>query len=65
MAVAEVSIVPVGTDAPSFSSFVEAAANACRTTGVRHLVGPMATILEGEAEAIYRIIFILSINIYY
>jgi uncharacterized protein (TIGR00106 family) len=52
MAIAEVSIVPVGTDEPSYSSFVTAALEACAAKGVRHEVGAMSTVLEGDLDAI-------------
>jgi len=52
MALAEVCIVPVGTDAPSYSSFVSAALEACAVRGLRHEVGAMSTVLEGDLDAI-------------
>ena len=52
MAIAEVSIVPVGTDQPSYSTFVGAALRACAVPGLRHEVGAMSTVLEGDVETI-------------
>ncbi len=52
MALAEVAIVPVGTDEPSYSSFVTAALEACATKGVRYEVGAMSTVLEGDLDEI-------------
>lgn len=52
MALAEVAIVPVGTEQPSYSSFVTAALEACATRGVRYEVGAMSTVLEGDLEEI-------------
>ncbi len=52
MALAEVAIVPVGTEHPSYSSFVTAALEACDTKGVRYEVGPMSTVLEGDLDEI-------------
>ncbi len=50
MALVQVSVVPVGTETPSFSSYV---ADACRVAagdGVRYQVNPMATVLEGDLD---------------
>jgi len=55
MAVAEISIVPVGTDAPSYSSFVDAALRACAAGGLRHQVGAMSTVVEGESAEILHL----------
>lgn len=52
MALAEVAIVPVGTEEPSYSSFVTAALEACAAKGVRHEVGAMSTVLEGDMDQI-------------
>jgi uncharacterized protein (TIGR00106 family) len=52
MPVAEVSIVPVGTDEASFSDLVAKAVSACQARGVRHQVTAMATVLEGPLEAV-------------
>jgi uncharacterized protein (TIGR00106 family) len=50
MPVLEVSIVPVGTDDTSFSSFVSRTQDAVRRHGIKHQVTPMSTILEGSLE---------------
>jgi uncharacterized protein (TIGR00106 family) len=50
MPVCEVSIVPVGTDAASYSDAVARACDACRDRGVKHSVTAMATVLEGPLD---------------
>jgi uncharacterized protein (TIGR00106 family) len=52
MAIAEISIVPVGTKDPSYGGFVEAAVEACASAGVRRQVGALSTLLEGDVDAI-------------
>ncbi|HVB10774.1 MAG TPA: MTH1187 family thiamine-binding protein [Bacillota bacterium] len=52
MPVCEVSIVPVGTDAASYSDAVTRACDACSDRGVKHTVTAMATVLEGPLEDI-------------
>lgn len=54
MVVAEVSIVPIGTEGPSVSRYVMAAAEALENTGVKCTLNPMGTTIEaGSAEQIF------------
>lgn len=54
MVVAEVTIFPVGTDGPSVSEYVKAAAEALENSGLKCAVNPMGTTVEaGSAEEIF------------
>jgi len=50
MALVEVSIVPVGTNEASFSSFVTEAARVAEQMGLKFQVTPTATVLEGDLQ---------------
>lgn len=50
MALVEVSIVPVGTNAASISSFVAEAARVADEMGLKYQVTPTATVLEGDLQ---------------
>lgn len=52
MALVDVQIVPVGTNLPSFSSFVSEACRAAARSGVSYRVTPMGTVLEGPLEQV-------------
>lgn len=47
-AVIEIKIVPVGTDTPSFSSYVSDCDRVAEREGVRCQVTPTSTIIEGD-----------------
>ncbi len=54
MIVAEVSIFPIGTEEPSVSQYVKAAAEALENAGLKCTVNPMGTTVEGEsAEEVF------------
>ena len=54
MVVAEVTIFPVGTEGPSVSRYVKAAAEALENAGLKCTVNPMGTTVEaGSAEEIF------------
>lgn len=48
MAICEVTVVPVGTDEASFSSYVVESLKAARDEGVKFQVTPTGTVLEGD-----------------
>lgn len=50
VALVEVSIVPVGTNQASFSSFVTEAARVAEQMGLKFQVTPTATVLEGDLQ---------------
>jgi uncharacterized protein (TIGR00106 family) len=54
MVVAEVTVFPVGSDGPSVSEYVKAAAEALENNGLKCTVNPMGTTVEAEsAEEIF------------
>lgn len=50
MALLEISVVPVGTDSASFSSFVTKACQAVDARGLQYQVTPTSTVIEGNLE---------------
>lgn len=56
MAIAQVSIVPLGTGSTSLSAYVAQVAEWLENRGVSYQLTPMGTILEGEAEDLLDII---------
>lgn len=55
MAVAEISVVPIGTGSPSVSGDVAAAVSALRSDKkLKYQLTPMGTIIEGDVKDILR-----------
>ena len=50
MAILEISVTPVGTGSPSFSSVVAAACRAIEAKGLPYQVTPTATVIEGPLD---------------
>jgi len=56
MAVAEISVVPIGTGSPSVSQEVARAVQIVRDQNkVKYQLSPMGTVLEGDLEDIMRL----------
>ncbi|HIE03579.1 MAG TPA: MTH1187 family thiamine-binding protein [Candidatus Latescibacteria bacterium] len=56
MAVAEISVVPLGTGSPSVSRYVAKALEVVRTSGLKYELTPMATVVEGSVEEILKLV---------
>jgi uncharacterized protein (TIGR00106 family) len=56
MAIAELSIVPIGTESTSLSSYVAACVEVLRDSGLIHEVHGMGTIIEGELKEILDVV---------
>jgi uncharacterized protein (TIGR00106 family) len=56
MAIAELSIVPLGTKSTSLSSYVAACIDVLEDSGLVHQVHGMGTIIEGELRDIFDIV---------
>lgn len=56
MAIAQVSIVPLGTGSTSLSAYVAQVAEWLENRGVNYRLTPMGTILEGESGDLLEII---------
>jgi uncharacterized protein (TIGR00106 family) len=52
MALLEISIVPVGTKQPSFSSVVADACREAQRNGISYQITPTATVMEGDVAAL-------------
>lgn len=54
MPIATVSVIPLGTASPSLSAYVREVIKAAESApGVKALVGPNGTTLEGELDALW------------
>jgi len=56
MAVAEISVVPLGTGSPSVSRYVAKALKVVEASGLKYQVTPMATVVEGPVEGILKLV---------
>lgn len=56
MAIAEISIVPLGTGSASVSGYVAACLKVLRASGLPHEVHGMGTIIEGELDGLLSVI---------
>ena len=58
--VAEITVIPVGTRSPALSEHVAAAIRAVEKAAeegrVRYRVTPMATVVEGEPDEVWRVL---------
>lgn len=53
MAIAEISIIPMGTDQPSISSYVASCLKTLENeTDLKHQLTPMSTIIEGDIDKV-------------
>lgn len=56
MAIAEISIVPLGTKTPSVSKYVATAINVLQQRkDIKYEITPMGTIIEGDLDNILRV----------
>ncbi len=56
MAIAEVSIVPIGTGGTSVSGYVAGALDELKKSGLTYKLTPMGTIIEGDLDAVLAVI---------
>lgn len=52
MALLEISVVPVGTDSPSISSFIAESCKEAKRNGIKFNVTPTSTVMEGDLPAL-------------
>jgi uncharacterized protein (TIGR00106 family) len=50
LALLEISVVPVGTNTASFSSYVSDAVRLIQQNGLNYQITPTATVIEGEVD---------------
>ncbi|HID09888.1 MAG TPA: MTH1187 family thiamine-binding protein [Candidatus Latescibacteria bacterium] len=55
MAVADISVVPLGTGSSSVSRYVARALEVVEASGLKYQVTPMATMVEGTVEEILKL----------
>ena len=57
MAIAEVSVVPLGTKTPSVSQYVARAVKALEgQKGMKYVITPMGTVIEGDLDRILTMV---------
>jgi len=56
VAIAELSIVPIGTGSTSLSSYVAACLEVVKDSGLTHEVHGMGTIIEGDLRELFEVI---------
>ena len=56
MAVAEVTVVPLGTGSPSLSSYVAEALKILEDSGLTYQLTPMGTVIQGDPEEIMNVV---------
>ena len=56
MAIAEVSIVPIGTQSASVSSYVAACVRVLKESGLTYELHGMGTIIEGDLRALFEVV---------
>ncbi len=52
MVVCSITVVPLGTKSPSLSQYVASSLRVLRESGLKCQLTPMATIVEGELDAV-------------
>ncbi len=52
MALLEISVVPVGTDSPSISSYIAQACKEAQRNGIKYDVTATSTVMEGDLRAL-------------
>lgn len=55
MALLEISVVPVGTESPSFSNVVSQALKEAQRNGIKYDVSATGTVMEGDLPALLDI----------
>ncbi|NJE08734.1 MTH1187 family thiamine-binding protein [Thermococcus sp. M39] len=56
MAVAEICLFPLGTETPSVGKYLEPVMEEIRKSGLKYMVCPMGTVVEGEIDSILKLI---------
>jgi uncharacterized protein (TIGR00106 family) len=54
--IADVSVVPIGTNSTSVSRYVRETLRILRASGLKHQTGPMGTSIEGDWDAVFAVI---------
>lgn len=55
MALLEISVVPVGTESPSISSYIAQACREAERNGIKFDVTPTSTVMEGDLPALLHV----------
>jgi len=52
----EISVIPSGKEGASLSKIVAAAVDTAKEHGVKYMIGPMGTTLEGDLDTLLKIV---------
>lgn len=55
MAMMEISVVPLGTGTPSLSRYVAEVVRVVDESGLEYQLGPMGTVVVGDAEQLFQL----------
>ena len=56
MALAEISVIPIGTPTSSIGDWIAEAVKVLEDEGVGYEISPMGTLIEGNVEDIFRVV---------
>jgi len=56
MAIVEVSIAPLGTADPGVSEYVAGCLRILRSSGLKHQLNAMGTVIEGDLDEIFKVV---------
>jgi uncharacterized protein (TIGR00106 family) len=56
MAVAEICLFPLGTETPSVGKYLEPVVNEIKKSGLKYMICPMGTVVEGEIDEILELV---------
>jgi len=64
MAIVDISVVPIGTNSPSVSSFVKEAIEIIKKSGLKYQVNPMGTTIEGDLTKIFDVVKVIHQHLF-
>lgn len=56
MAVAEICLFPLGTETPSVGKYLEPVVGEIKKSGLKYMICPMGTVVEGEIDEILELV---------
>jgi uncharacterized protein (TIGR00106 family) len=56
MALAEISVIPIGTPTPSIGDWIAESVGVLEKEKIKYEISPMGTLIEGKASDIFRIV---------
>ena len=56
MPLANVTVIPLGTESPSLSKYIAECIKEIEKSGIKHTLTPFGSVLEGELDEIFKVI---------